>query len=125
MAFLYVLMLTHSTSPKVAQPALTMPQRPEEVEMRLALTNDNASSQSFCFVMSSCRTCSLGLPSFLSSVAPGPSLSASRQPANTLKPSPARCFAKESPKPVSHPVMRTDLSPTSSCKEDLRKAKHR
>jgi len=45
-------------------------------------------------------------------------LSASKQPANTVKPRPLRCFARARPKPVSHPVTRTDLSPTSSWSED-------
>ena len=108
-------------------------------------------SQSSCFVTSSWITWSLGLARLLSSSAPSPALSASRQPANTVKPrprhtqahlisarlgvtrvkpwthvrfeiepilhrfsSPRRCLASASPKPVSHPVTRTHLSPTSS-----------
>merc|ERR1712183_210099 len=116
-------MLTHSTSPNVAHPALFMiPHSPEEVDIKFCLTKTRALSQSSCLVISNCITFNLGWLMFLSSVAPGPSLSASRHPANTLNPRSVRCLASFRPNPVSHPVMSTDLSPTSSCREDLRVA---
>ena len=104
--------LTHSTSPKVAQPALfIIPHNPALKEtifdndswvqlyihecsyilyLVLLLTYSRTLSHSSCLVTSSWITWSLGLESFLNSWAPSPSLSASKHPANTVNPNPLK-----------------------------------
>ena len=43
-----------------------------------------------------------------------PSLEVSKHPANTWNPKPSKYFANSLPIPVSQPVIRTDLVPTST-----------